>query len=60
MKTSAVLLILLVVMHAITITNILVFDGNLNDLVFFFNSAILFSAVAFYVWKQGKDGNTKS
>jgi hypothetical protein len=52
MKTATLLLVMLVVMHAISVINILLFDGHLNDLVFFFNSAICFAAVAFYLWKK--------
>ncbi|MDN7240797.1 hypothetical protein QWY14_03300 [Planococcus sp. N028] len=60
MKTSTVLLIMLVVMHILTLLNILLFDGNLNDLVFYFNSAICFAAIAYYLWKPSKDNANKS
>lgn len=59
MKTATILLILLVVMHAITVLNILLFGGKLNDLVFFFNSALCFSAVAFYLWKLDRSNKAK-
>ncbi|TWT09337.1 hypothetical protein [Planomicrobium sp. CPCC 101079] len=60
MKTATVLLLLLVVMHAITVLNILLFSGKLNDLVFFFNSALCFSAVAYYVWKADMSKKKKA
>ncbi|PSL40880.1 hypothetical protein B0H99_10312 [Planomicrobium soli] len=60
MKTSTVLLLLLIIIHAITVINILLFDGKLNDLVFFFNSALCFGAVAFYTWKSSNNNKTKA
>ncbi|MCJ1908920.1 hypothetical protein [Planococcus ruber] len=55
MKTSTVLLLTLGIMHLLTMVNIVFLDGALNDLVFFFNTALFFFAFSFYLWKREKD-----
>lgn len=55
MKTSTVLLLTLGLMHLLTMLNIVFLDGALNDLVFFFNTALFFFAFSFYLWKRDKD-----
>lgn len=55
MKTSTVLLLTLGLMHLLTMLNIVFLDGALNDLVFFFNTALFFFAFSFYIWKREKD-----
>lgn len=55
MKTSTVLLSTLGLMHLLTMLNIVFLDGALNDLVFFFNTALFFFAFSFYLWKRDKD-----
>ncbi|MBT2582186.1 hypothetical protein [Planococcus sp. ISL-109] len=53
MRTSTILLILLLVMHILTVINTLVFSGNLNDLVFWFNSALFMAALVVFVYRRG-------
>lgn len=55
MKTSTVLLLTLGIMHLLTMVNIVFLEGALNDLVFFFNTALFFFAFSFYLWKREKD-----
>lgn len=60
MKTSTVLLLTLSLMHVLTMVNIVFLDGALNDLVFFFNTALFFFAFSFYFWKREKDSKEKA
>lgn len=53
MRTSTILFIFLLVMHVLTVINTLVFNGNLNDLVFWFNSALFMAALAIFVYRRG-------
>jgi hypothetical protein len=53
LKTSTILFALLVAMHILTVINTLVFSGNLNDLVFWFNSALFMAALAVFVYRRG-------
>ncbi|MDQ0427316.1 MULTISPECIES: hypothetical protein [Caryophanaceae] len=55
MKTATILILLIIVMHAITAVNTLVFNGMLADLVFWFNSALFMGALAVYVSRMDKD-----
>lgn len=55
MKTATILILLIILMHAITAVNTLVFNGVLADLVFWFNSALFMAALAAYVWRMDKD-----
>lgn len=55
MKTATILILLIIVMHAITAVNTLVFNGMLADLVFWFNSALFMGALAVYVSRIDKD-----
>lgn len=60
MKTSTVLLITLGFMHVLTMLNIVFLDGALNDLVFFFNTALFFFAFSYYLWRRDKDSKNDS
>lgn len=51
MRTSTILFIFLLVMHLLTVLNTLLFGGNLNDLVFWFNSALFMAALAVFVYR---------
>lgn len=53
MRTSTILFIFLLVMHLLTVLNTLIFSGNLNDLVFWFNSALFMAALAVFVYRRG-------
>lgn len=53
MRTSTILFIFLLVMHLLTVLNTLLFGGNLNDLVFWFNSALFMAALAVFVYRHG-------
>ncbi|RAZ68314.1 hypothetical protein [Planococcus maitriensis] len=53
MRTSTILFIFLLVMHLLTVLNTLLFGGNLNDLVFWFNSALFMAALAVFVYRRG-------
>ena len=53
LRTSTILFILLLAMHILTVINTLVFSGNLNDLVFWFNSALFMAALAVFVIRRG-------
>jgi len=53
LRTSTILFILLLAMHILTVINTLVFSGNLNDLVFWFNSALFMAALAIFVYRRG-------
>lgn len=55
MKTATILILFLIVMHAITALNALVFNGVLGDLVFWFNSALFMGALAIYVYRLDKE-----
>lgn len=55
MNTATILILLIIVMHAITAVNTLVFNGMLADLVFWFNSALFMGALAVYVSRMDKD-----
>lgn len=59
MKTSTVLLLTLSLMHILTMVNIVFLDGALNDLVFFFNTALFFFAFSFYLWRRDKDSKNE-
>ncbi|MGK7377509.1 hypothetical protein ACSFXN_06675 [Planococcus sp. 1R117A] len=60
MKTSTVLIITLGFMHVLTLINILLFEGMFDDIVFFFNTAFFFFALAFYSWRKGKPANNQN
>lgn len=53
LRTSTILFTLLLAMHILTVVNTLVFSGNLNDLVFWFNSALFMAALAVFVYRRG-------
>lgn len=53
MRTSTLIFIILVAMHLLTVINTLAFNGNLNDLVFWFNSALFMAALAIFVYRRG-------
>ncbi|MGM0898004.1 MAG: hypothetical protein ACQEV0_08890 [Bacillota bacterium] len=53
MRTSTILFIILLAMHLLTVLNTLIFSGNLNDLVFWFNSALFMAALAVFVYRRG-------
>ncbi len=55
MKTATVLILFILAMQLITAANALIFNGVLNDLVFWFNSALFMGAMAFYVYRMDKD-----
>ena len=55
MKTATVLILFILAMQLITAANALIFKGMLNDLVFWFNSALFMGAMAFYVYRMDKD-----
>ncbi|WP_017381915.1 hypothetical protein [Paenisporosarcina sp. TG-14] len=57
MKTSTVLLILIVLMHLVTLTNITFFNGDWNGLALWLNTGLFIAAIAFY--SMGKTKNKK-
>lgn len=59
MKTSTILILLIIAMHAITAVNTLVFNGMLADLVFWFNSALFMGALAVYLSRMDKGKATE-
>ncbi|WP_017380031.1 hypothetical protein [Paenisporosarcina sp. TG-14] len=54
MKTSTGLLILIVVMHLITLTNITLFNGDWNGIVLWLNTGLFIAAIAFYSLSKTK------
>ncbi|PUB08294.1 hypothetical protein C8K15_1366 [Paenisporosarcina sp. OV554] len=57
MKTSTGLLILIVLMHLITLTNITLFNGNWNGIALWLSTGLFIAAIAFYLLGKTKKQN---
>lgn len=54
LKTSTGLLILIVLMHLITLTNITLFNGNWNGIALWLSTGLFIAAIAFYLLDKRK------